>query len=257
MSAVRPRGPNRNAKGNPNTRTITWGHRDNKKKEPAKNLKRQVERYTVSEKYYKLSRGRELWVLSNVEEPFIPFDKIKEALEQLSEEYDNIFHEKCGLFGTPGITVMIYHTKDNKHEDLQFDGQSWNTTGFIAITDATFDVEKTGRFGFWKKDCADKTTKWNRDINTHFFGERIFTPNFYEWTYKLEAHYNYITQFLLLHEFGHKVVFKRVVDEIGREKRDLNYNYLKEETMVNEVVIQINPTLKFIFDADIQEILYE
>lgn len=251
------RRPNKNAKGNPNTRTITWGHRNKQKKGPITYLKPQVEKYTVYEQYYQLSRGRELWVLSNVNVPFISFELIKEALEKLSEEYDDVFHQECNLFGKPGITVMIYHTKDNKNEEFPFDGQSWNSTGFIVITDASFEVEETGRFGFYKNDCTSKPSKWNRDINTYFFGQKVVTPDFYEWNYNVEGHYNYITQFLLLHEFSHKVVFKRVVDKIGIEKRKLNYEYLKEEAMANEVVIRINPLLKGIFSKDIQEILYE
>lgn len=246
--------PNKNAKGNPNTRTITWKHRNKAKKLPATVLESWVDKFCQD---FELSRDRWVQVFSNVEEPFIPFELIRDVFEKIPEQYDHIFQEECPLFDRDGLTVLVYHTKDNKHEDFPFDAFSRNGNGLICITDASFYVEENGCFGMDKSSCTEKPSKWNSDIFTHFFGDKIVSKEHYDWKYTKEGHYNYITQFLLLHEFGHKVVYKKDIDEIGKEQRYLNYEYLKEEAKANEVVMKLNPALKNIFEVDIKEILYD
>jgi hypothetical protein len=248
---------NKNAKGNVNTRKIEWLHRNSKRIRT-----RPVIGDIYNLKTFVMKRNRKFRIFSNVSKPFICFEKIHNAFDDLPEKYDYLFDDY-----EHDIIVYVCHTKNKKKEDFCFDGKMifneicngrLNTTTasrLLVITDDTFSVDDDGKFGYLKESCNSQTGKWNRDIFKLFFGEPEIEKHHYAFTYDENKHNQYITEFLILHELGHLYAYDLDIKRIGIEKRDLNYSHIAEEAKANRFAMTINPKLKKIFEKDISEIL--
>ena len=208
--------PSKVAKGNNGTtRTITWKHRKT----------RRIRQNPIFDQIYSLqeidlTRENYYIIFSTKKEPFIPFDMITEALNKLPEWTDDIFveYELC---------IVLYHSKDYKKEEFSYDGcvATYPPDWFIQnrlkrvpetrlkefrlmeLLDDSFDIfddpDNSGKkiFSISKSNQGNPEHTWNTQLCKHFFEWRREKTKYW-FTYTLENHYQYITEFLLLHELG-------------------------------------------------------
>ena len=205
-----------------------------------------------------------MMIFSTEEKSFVLIELVVQAIKNLPEWVNKVFENLI-------VCIALYSSKKYKKEDFPFDGNmsvispTWfirnrlkkipNSSNenfrFMMLFDHTFDTfedpDNAGELIFAREKSNDGNLLYTFDTELfkHFFQWRREKTKYW-FTYTIENHHRYVTEFVLLHELGH------LYDKLTNEKFD-EETYLQSEINAHKFATKVNPNLSPILDKFLEK----